>query len=282
VLKALLLLVFYTYAFSTFLYLFVAWGNFSDMIQTIAYLITVTVTSLKKNVILFRSDEVQHIVKTVQENFFIHGTELSIENRKIIKNVIKQARQFTIAYATIQTTSAVVFLVGPLFAFDVMLQTHNATNISSETIVYERKLPVRFWTPLDVTRSPQFEFTYIHTVLAGCALTLYSVAVEMLCMTTFIYLTGQFELLCDSISNASEKVKYRIKKREHSSAGSNGITKRLKFTPDKKTKIQFSRADTETIGSAKGKRNIYATQQFSLKQVPIYFFSDILRILLLT
>jgi hypothetical protein len=260
VIKVLLLLVYYTYAFSTFVYLFVAWGNFSDMIETIAYLITLTVISLKKNVIMFRSDEVQHIVKTVQENFFIHGTELSIENKRIIKNVIKLARQFTVAYATFQSTVSVVFLVGPLFTFDVMLQAHNTTNISSKTVVYERKLPVRFWTPLDVTRSPQFEFLYTFTVLAGCALTLYSVATEIFCVTTFIYFTGQFELLCDSIRNASEKVKYRIEKRQHSAGGSNGITKRQEFTSDKKTKIQYSRADTESVSSARGKGNIiYAT-----------------------
>jgi hypothetical protein len=280
--QGLLLLVYYTYAFCVFAYLFVAWGNFSDMIETNAYIITMRVISLKTNVIMFRSDEVQHIVKTVQENFFIHGTELSIENRKIIKYTIKQARQFTFAYATFMTTSSVVFLVGPMFTFDVMLQTHNATNISSETVFYDRKLPIRFWTPLDVTRSPQFEFAYTYTVLAGCAITLYSVATEIFCVTTFIYLTGQFELLCDSIRNASEKVKYRIEKIQHSSAGSNCINKRLEFTADKKTKIQYSRADTESVSSTKGKGNIiYATHQSYLKHAPLYIFtSDFLRMFL--
>ena len=153
-----------------------------------------------------------------------------------------------------------MYLVGPQIFFDVMLQTHNTTNISSETVVYDRKLPVRFWTPLDVTRSPQFELAYTYTVLAGCAITLYSAAVEIFCVTTFIYLTGQFELLCDSIRNASEKVKYRIEKIQHSSAGSNGTNKRLEFTADKKTKIQYSRADNESVISARGKGNIiYAT-----------------------
>jgi hypothetical protein len=173
--QGLVLLVFYTYAFSTFVYLFVAWGNFNDMIETIAYLITLTVISLKKNVIMFRSDEVQHIVKRVQEIFFIHGTELSIKIRRIIKNAIKLARQFTVAYATFQTTVLVVFLVGPLFTSDLMLQAHNTTNISSKTVVYEQKLPVRFWTKLDVTRSPQFEIAYTYTELVVCAITLYSV-----------------------------------------------------------------------------------------------------------
>ena len=281
--QAILLLLYYTFAFSIFVYLFIAWGNFSDMIETISYTITTTVTTLKMNVIMFRSDEVQHIVKTVQENFFIHGTELSIENRRIIKNVIKQARQFTVAYLTLRTIVLVVFLVGPLITFDVMLQTHNATNFSSETIVYDRKLPIRFWTPLDVTRSPQFELAYTYSVLVGCIFTLYSAAIDIFCVTTFIYLTGQFELLCDSIRNASEKVKYRIEKIQHSSAGSNGINKRLEFTADKKTKILYSRADTESAGSAKGKgNNIYATHQSSLKHAPIYIVSsDFLRMFLL-
>jgi hypothetical protein len=271
--QALLLLLYYTYAFSTFVYLFVAWGNFSDMIETISYIITMIVISLKTNVIMFRSDEVQHIVKTAQENFFIHGNELSIENRKIIKNVIKLARQFTVAYATFQLTVSAMFLVGPLFTFDVMLQTHNATNISSKTVVYERKLPVRFWTPLDVTRSPQFEFAYTYTVLAGCAISVYSVAIEVFCVTTFIYLTGQFELLCDSIRNASEKVKHRVEERQHSSAGSNGINKRLEFMSDWKKKIQYSRADTGSVSSTKGKGNIiYATHQSSLKHLLVYIY----------
>jgi len=209
--QAILLLLYYTYAFSIFVYLFVVWGNFSDMTETISYTITVTVITLKMKVIMFRSDEVQHIVKTVEENFFIHGTELSIENKKIIKNAIKLARQLTVAYATIQTTVTVVFLDGPLFTFHVMLQTHNTTNISSETAVYGRKLPVRIWTTLDVTRSPQFEVAYTYVVIAGSTMTMYSVAIEIFCVTTFIYITGQFELLCDSIRNASEKVKYRIK-----------------------------------------------------------------------
>jgi hypothetical protein len=281
--QALLLLVYYIYAFLTFVYLFVAWGNFSDMIETIAYIITVTVVSLKMNVIMFRSDEVQHIIKTVQENFFIHGTELSIENRKIIQNVIKQARQFTVAYLTFQTTVSIVFLVSPLFTFDVMPQTHNATNIITKTVVYERKLPVRFWTPLDVTRSPQFEFVYTYTVLAGYVISVYSVAVEIFCVTTFIYLTGQFELLCDSIRNASEKVKHRIEERQHSSAGSNGINSRLEFRADKNTKIQYSRADTKSVSSEQGKGNIiYATHQSSLKHAPVYIrSSSFLRMFLL-
>ena len=83
------------------------------MIETIAYSITLTVLAMKMNVIIFRSDEVQRIFKTVQENFFIHGTELSIENRKIIKDVMKLGRQLTVAYATLQTTVSFVFLFSP-------------------------------------------------------------------------------------------------------------------------------------------------------------------------
>jgi hypothetical protein len=254
--QAILLLLHYSFSLSMFVYLFVAWGNFSDMIETISYTITVIVTSLKMNVIMFRNEEVQHIVKTVQENFFIHGTELSTENRKIIKYVIKQARQFTVAYLTLRTIVLVVFLASPVITFDAMLQTHNTTNISSETIVFDRKLPLRLWTPLDVTQSPHFEIAYTYVVLTVSITTMYWLAIDIFCLTTIIYLTGQFELLCDSIRNASEKVKHRIENRQHSSAGSNGFNKRLEFTSDKKTKIQYSRADIESSSSAKGKGNI--------------------------
>jgi len=255
--QALVLLLYYTLTFSIFVCLFLVWGSFSDMIETIAYSITLTVLALKMNVIIFRSDEVQRIVKTVQENFFIHGNEISIENRKIIKNAMKLARKITLVYLTMQITAWFVFLFGPMISFDVTLQTHNTKNISSKTLVYDRKLPVRLWIPLDVTRSPQFEIAYTYIVLSGSIGTVNLAGIEIFCLTTFIYLTGQFELLCDSIKNASEKVKYRLDKRQHSSAGSNGINKRLEFTSDKKTKIQYSRAKADSVSSAKGKEILF-------------------------
>jgi len=276
-------LLYYSFAFSIFAYLFVARRNFSDMIETIAYTITLTVLALKMNVIVFRGDEVQHIIKTVQENFFIHGTELSIENRKIVKNAMKRARKITIAYLTLQSIVWVIFMFGPLISFDVMLQTHNTTNISSETVVYDRKLPIQFWTPLDVTLSPQFEIAYSYIMLTGSITTMNLVGIELFCMTILIYLTGQFELLCDSIRNASENVKFRLDKRQRSSSGSNGTNKRLEFTSDKKTKFQHSRANTESVNSAKGKGNIiYTIHQSSLKHAPEHILlSDFLRIFLL-
>jgi hypothetical protein len=178
-----------------------------------------------------------------------------------------------------------VYLVGPQILFDVMLQTHNTTNITSETVVYDRKLSIRIWILLDVTRSPQFKiaYTYVYIALTASIIILNLMAIEILSVTTFIYLTDQFELLCDSIMNASEKVKNRIDKRQHSSGGSNGINKRLEFTSDKKTKIQYSRAGTESVSSTKGKgKIIYATHQSYLKHAPLYIFSsDVLRIFLL-
>jgi hypothetical protein len=280
--KTLALLVYYTFTFSVYVYLFVAWGSFNDMIETIAYSISLTVIALKIYVMVSRSDEVQHIVKTVQENFFIFGTELSTENRNIIKNTMKLARKITVAYATMQLSTIVVFMFGPLASFSVMLHTHNATNISSETLVYDRKLPLQFWIPLDVTRSPQFEIAYVYVVIAGFMNTWNVVGIEAFCMTTFIYLTGQFELLCDSIRNASEKVKYRPDDRQHSSAGNDGINKHLKFTSDKKTEIQYSKANTDSVISAKGKVNIiYMTYKTSIKHAPMQIFpSDFLRMFL--
>jgi hypothetical protein len=282
VLQALILLLYYTFTLSLFVYLFVTWESFSDMIEAFAYSITLTVVGLKMNVIMFRSDEVEHIVKTVQENFFIHGTELSIENRKIIKNAMKLARKITITYVTLQSTVAVTFFLSPMFVFNVTLQTHNTTNISSETLVYNLKLPLQFWTPLDLTQIPQFGLAYTYWGLAGIICTLNLVGIESFCMTTFIYLTGQFELLCDSIRNASEKVTYRLDKRQRSSAGSNGINKRLEFTSDKKTKIEYSRENNDSVSSAKGKGNsMDLTHQSSLKHAPVHTFtSNFLRMFL--
>jgi uncharacterized membrane protein len=67
--EVLILLLNCTFVFLVCVYLFVARGSFSDKIENIAYAITLTVFTLKTNEIMFRSDEIQHIVKTVQENF---------------------------------------------------------------------------------------------------------------------------------------------------------------------------------------------------------------------
>jgi hypothetical protein len=278
--KTLVLLVYYSLTISVYVYLFVAWGSFNDMIESVSYSISLTVIALKMYVIMFRSDEVQHVVKTVQENFFIHGTELSTENRNIIKNTMKLAKKITVAYATMQASATAVFLFGPLTSFSVMLQTHNATNISSATSVYDRKLPLQLWFPLDLTRSPRFEIAYTYLVLTALMNLWNIVGIEAFCMTTFIYLTGQFELLCDSIRNASEKVKYRLDERQHSTPDSDGINKRLEFTSDKKIKIQYSKANVDSVISAKGKVNlIYITHKTYIKHAPLHIFSsDFLRV----
>jgi hypothetical protein len=226
------------------------------MVETVAYTITLTILALKIRVIMFRADEIQHVVRMAQENFFIHGTELSTENRKIIKNTMKLARKITVAYATMTAFAWVMFLLSPLASFDAMPQTQNTTNISSDPPVHDLKLPIQCWTPLDVTRSPQYEIVYMYVAVTGCVCSLTLVGVESLCMTGFVYLAGQFELLCDSIRNASEKVKYRLDKRRKPSAGSVGINRRLQFASDKKTNIQYSRANTGSVSSAKGKGNV--------------------------
>jgi uncharacterized LabA/DUF88 family protein len=159
-----------------------------------------------------------------------------------------------------------------MISFDITLQTHNTTTISSKTLVYDRKLPIRLWIPLNVTRSPQFEIVYTYIALIGSINTVNQGGIEIFCMTTFIYLTGQFELLCDSIRNASEKVKYRLDKRQHSSAGSNHINKRQEFTSDKKTKIQYTRESTDSISSAKGKGYIIDMTHESSKNMPQYIY----------
>ena len=196
---------------------------------------------------------------------------------------MKRTRKIAIGYLTLQTIVWVVFLFGPLISFDVVLQTNNSTNISSETVVYDRKLPIPFWAPLDLTRSPQFEIAYAYIVLTAAINTLNLVGIEIFCVTTFIYLTGQFELLCDSIRNASEKVKYRLDNRHRSSADRNGTNKSLDITSHKNAKIQHSRANTDSFSYAKGKGNIIdVTHKSSLTQAPVHIFSsDFLRMFLL-
>jgi hypothetical protein len=263
VLKTFVVTVFCVITSQVYVYLFVIWGRFEDMLETIAYCITMTVFTLKLHVMLSRKDEVQHIIKTAQENFIIHGTELSTENRKIIKNTIKRARNIAIAYATMQTSSLALYIIfGPLISSGIPHDTQNTTDISSGTHTPHRKLPFEIWFPVDVTKSPRFEIAYIYLSITGIVNSWTVVGMEVFCMTTFIYITGQFELLCDSIRNASQRVKDKIDERRHSSAGCDDISK-LQVFPSNMEKIKFSNATTESsFNPAVGKVNIMRHLRF--------------------
>lgn len=258
VLKTFVLLVFSSIALSVYVYLFVEWGSFIDMLETYAYSISCTVYFLKFYVILFRNVEVQHITNTVQENFVIHGKELSTENRTIIKKTIKFARKITIAYGTMNIASLTIYtILGPLISASVPFQTQNEANNSSEIHVSNRKLPFEIWFPVDVTQSPRFEIAYMYLSATSVVNMWNFVGIEAFFMTTFIYLTGQFELLCDSIRNASQRVTYRLNQRQLASAGGDDINEPHDFTSDKEKRNSYSNGNTESsIIPAMGKVNI--------------------------
>lgn len=257
VLKTFVLLAFSSIALSVYAYLFAEGGSFIDMLETYAYSISCTVYFLKYYVILFRNVEVQHITNTVQENFVIHGKELSTENRTIIKNAIKFARKITIAYATMNIASLIIYtILGPLISASVPFQTQNEANISSGIHVSNRKLPFEIWFPVDVTQSPRFEIAYMYLSTTIVVNMWNFVGIEAFFMTTFIYLTGQFELLCDSIRNASQRVTYRLNQRQLASAGGD-INEPHDFTSDKEKKDRYSNGNTKSsIIPAMGKVNI--------------------------
>jgi hypothetical protein len=238
-----------------YLYLLIMWGTSEDMFETIAYSITMTVFVLKIRLMLFKKEDVNDIVQTVQENFIIHGNELSTENTQIIKNTIKLGRKVTIAYAVMLTTSIALFILpAPLISLEVPLQMLNTANISSEARISDRRLPFVVWFPVNVTQSPMFETAYIYLSTAGAINSYNMISLEVFCMTTVIYTAGQFELLGDSIRNASQRVKYRLNGVQRSSDGTDNIDELQKFTSVKNKMIQHSDANTEsTVTPAIGK-----------------------------
>jgi hypothetical protein len=266
-LKTLVVLVFCVITLSVYVYVIVAWSGFTDMLDSIAYCISMAVYCLKFRVIIFRSDEVQHITDAVQENFIIHSRELSTENRNIIKNAIKLARKITFVYATMYASSLVIYtILGPLISASVPFQTEYAGNDSSRPNVSNLTLPFNIWFPVDVTGSPRFEIAYVYLSTTGIIDTWNIVAIEVFFMTNFIYITGQFELLCDSIRNASERVTYRLSQTQLAPADGDVISERQMFASDKEKIIRHCNENTESsIISAMGKENI----TYSIKRVKI-------------
>jgi hypothetical protein len=245
VLKVFVVLVFCAITSSVYVHMFVAWGSFIDMLETIAYCISMTVYSLKFHVILFRSDDVRHITNAVQENFTIHGSELSTENKNIIKNAIQLARKISIAYASMYTVSLIIYtILGPLISANMPFHTQSTGNDSNEIHVPNRKLPFDTWFPVDVSESPRFEIAYVYLSTTGIINTWNIVGIELFFMTNFIYITGQFELLCDSIRNASERVACRLSQTQLISAVSDDIDDPEMFMSNKEKSIPYSKENT--------------------------------------
>ncbi|XP_069690278.1 uncharacterized protein [Periplaneta americana] len=177
-------------------------------LETIAVSISHVILCLKLYVLDFRTGEVQTIVNAIKGNFFIHGDELSTENRLVIKKVLRHAKIITMSYFAVGATASVMYhLMSPIVTRmhdEAEQREHNATH---ETEVI---LPQKIWFPFDESQSPIYEIVYVYTALIGLQETFSLMMIQMFSMALMIYLSGQFELLGEELRSTSSNVALRL------------------------------------------------------------------------
>ncbi|PSN50592.1 Odorant receptor 55a [Blattella germanica] len=184
-------------------------NNFDDFVEVMPLCISMTIFYLKLYAFIFRRNEIEDIIQKVRENFFIHGNGLTSENKTIIMSTIKQGKKFTIIYLSWNGFVNVFYgVVSPLLA--PVPEMANGTDA-----IYE--LPMKIWTPLDLSVSPNYEIVSVYVSLTCIVIGFNFFLTELFIMVLIIYCTGQFELLCDSLSKASTNVKRKLLQEESKS-----------------------------------------------------------------
>ncbi|PSN50593.1 Odorant receptor 55a [Blattella germanica] len=201
-----LLMWFIYHGFSIYVSLYESRNNFDDLVEVLPLCISMTLFYLKIYAFIFRRKEIENIVQKVRENFFIHRNRLTLENKTIIMSTIKQGKKFTIIYLSWNGFVNFIFsVVTPLLA--TVPETANGTETVSPLLV-------KIWTPVDPSVSPNYEIISIYISVTCIVIGFDFFVTDLFIMVLIIYCTGQFKLLCDSLSKAQANVNRKLLKEE--------------------------------------------------------------------
>ena len=193
----------------TYIHLYEARNNFSDLLETLTITISLTIFLFKLYVFEFKKKKIEHVVKAVAMNFHIHSETLSLENKEIIRLTLQQGRRMLLTYTGILLCGNAIFtILSPLLSPVPV----NATEIV-------RPLPVRVWLPFDQMISPYYEIAYGLSTFACIFIGVMIISTDSFFFVIMIYLTGQFVLLADSLYNmlinVNKKVLHNLQNGRH-------------------------------------------------------------------
>jgi hypothetical protein len=169
-----------------------------DAIEMMSILLTQLRSGMKMMTFIVYRKEIQKLINSLYENFYIHGRNLTVEESSIIVAAIKHARKITIGYFVLILLLIWSMILHPI-SFISTDQAHSeGTNLTAEL----PRLPFKTWYPKwDPTKRPQFEIEYTAqatlTVLEASSVG----SIDPFCATLMIYVACQFDLLCISLKN---------------------------------------------------------------------------------
>ena len=202
------LTLFFSVTIGNPLFLCCADYSLEDGVEVMSIFLTQVRSGMKIMTFVIYRKEIQKLIRAVYENFYIHGTELTAHESRIIRETIKYARKISIGYVTLYCMTALSMILQPLTSVQRDKANEDTLNRTREA---HRNLPFNSWYPnWDKTKSPEYEIEYLSqamlTVLEAWCLG----SIDTFCVTLMIHVGCQFDLLGISLRSISKNVLSKI------------------------------------------------------------------------
>ena len=200
----------YIWSFCTYVQLYMSRNDFQEFIEILSLCIATAMFLIKSSVFIYRKKDTTIVVKSVSRNFFVHVCKITQENTKIKSTTLQQARTLVFIYSSILVSGNVIYVI----VTPILTRTPEPANNTE----IARVLPFKWWLPINQMVSPNYEIVYVLITVSTIFLGWLYTAVDIFFFVLMVYITGQFELLCDSLRNISRNVFKRMsrdQKNEH-------------------------------------------------------------------
>ncbi|KAJ9600303.1 hypothetical protein L9F63_009379 [Diploptera punctata] len=168
-------------------------GNFEEFAECLKYLLKQSRNVIKVGTVLVQKNKILDLIKTVEESFYVHDKDLTVEETTIVRKCMDNARRFSFIYlfqwfCTLVLESSIKEEIHEM-------ETQNFTN---ENL---RKMPIKLWVPFPTENTPFYQIGVVYNVLFVISGSWFSAVTDTLIFTFLFYMTSQFEILGCSIKN---------------------------------------------------------------------------------
>jgi hypothetical protein len=175
-----------------------------DGIEVMSILLTQVRSAMKLMTFILYRKEVQKLIRTLYENFYIHGRNLTAEESSIIREAIGYARRITLGYVILYCITGLSMILHPLTSTTTGLGDADASNYTAGP---HRSLPFKSYYPnWDSKKSPEFEIEYAAQATLTALEAWCMGCIDTFCVTLMIYVGCQFDLLGISLKNINKNV----------------------------------------------------------------------------
>jgi len=196
--------LFFSVSLGNPLFLFCTDYSLEDGIEVMSILLTQVRSGMKIMTFVIYRKEIQKLIRTLYENFSIHGTELTDHESSIIRETIKYAKKISIGWLTLYCFTALSMVLHPLTSVQTDQAHEDTLNHTREA---HTNLPFKSWYPnWDTTKSPEYEIEYLCQAMITMLEAWCLGCIDTFCVILMIHVGCQFDLLGISLRSISKNV----------------------------------------------------------------------------